>query len=115
MATFRAEALGIVIQVRPVDERQVGSFLPQQLRGTASDPLGARESGQRSPEGVKGKRSQRLFQAVGQALGCAVDVEDLVAVGAVVRLGGHAEIDLSALIEPPEELGASKNAAPLGS
>ena len=49
-------------------------------------------------------RSSRSHRPVG----VAGDAEDLVAVGPVIRLGGHADLDGRPLVEPPEQLGRPK-------
>ena len=100
-----AEPLGVVVEVREVDERQVGPLVAEDARGAPGDPGGAGEPGGRAPEGVERELAQLGFEPVGQALGRPGDPERLVAVGRVIGLGGDAEVDRRPLVEPPEQLG----------
>ena len=108
IAARGAEALRIVIQVRQIDERQIGPFALQYLGGAARDPLRAGQSRHRTPERGKGKRTEFAFEIVRQSRRRAGDAEHLVAVGPVIRFGRDADIDGGALIEPPEQLGTAK-------
>ncbi len=108
VAPGRTETLRVVIQVRQINERKLRPLDREHVGRRAGDPGGAGESGPRSPEGAEREGSERRFQAVGEAVGRAGDPERLVAVGRIVRLGRDAEIDGSALVEPPEKLGRAE-------
>ncbi len=111
VAARRPEALGIVIEVRQVDQRQVGPLGLQHLGRCPGDPLRAGQPAARAPEGVEREGAQAVFQSFAEAIRRTGDAEGLVAVGAVMRLWRHAERDVRALIEPPEELGRSERPA----
>src|SRR5262249_22309681 len=100
--------LGVVIEVGQVDQGQVGPLGPHHLGGTAGDPLGAGQPRLRPPEGEEGERAEVLFEGGGQPLRRAVNPEDLVAVGPVIRFGGYADLDGGPLVEPPEEFGTAE-------
>ncbi len=117
VASIRPEALAVVIQVRQINEGKIGwpAGAGQHFGCATSDPLGAGQAGRRPPEGAKRKVAKFLFQVLGHAVRRAQDIESLVAVRSVVRLGSDADIDRRALVEPPEQLGAAKGPAPFGS
>src|SRR5262245_18741272 len=78
------------------------------FRRTACDPLSAGQPGHRAPEGVERQGTQILLELLRQALGCAMDAEDLVAVHSVMGFWRDADIHRGALVEPPAELGTLK-------
>src|SRR5205823_115716 len=80
----------------------------------ARNPLRARQARCRSPESSKRKVAQPFLEPVGQARRTAEDVERFVAVGAVVRLGCHVDVNGGALVEPPEEFGTAERLLPGG-
>ena len=110
-----AEPLGIVVEVRQVHQREVGTLRLENLRRGLADPLRARKAGSGSPKCTKGKRAELGFETGGKSVGGARDAENLVAVGSVPRLGGDAVVDRRPLIEPPEKFCRAKNPPmPLG-
>ena len=115
VAARRAEPLRVVVEVGQVDERQVGPLVRERRRrrtGRSSRCTASPAAGPQKVRNGKGPRSR--FEPVGQPVGRAGDAEDLVAVGAVVGLGGDAEVDRRPLVEPPEELGRAERPAPFG-
>lgn len=114
IAAGGAEALGVVVEVGEVDEGEVGVVGGDQLSGGLGDPSGGGQAGVRSPEGGKGEGSEGAFELVGEPGGGAVDGEGFIAVGGVEGFGGEAEVDVGALVEPPEELGDRERAAAMG-
>ena len=54
-----------------------------------------------------------MLKALAQAMRLAGDTEDLVAVGPIMRLRRHADLDLGPLVEPPEQLGCPETPAAL--
>ncbi len=99
--------------MRQVDKRQVRPVLAEDRGGAASDPLRAGQAGARTPEGEERERPQFRFELLGQSFGCSADAERLAAIGTVPRLGCNTDIDVGALVEPPEQLGAAKHSASL--
>ena len=81
----------------------------------SGDPLRAGQPGIRSPEGVEREAAQVALEPLAQPVGRAGDAEDLVAVGPVMGLRGHADLDRRPLVEPPEELGRAERQAALAS
>src|SRR5262249_3408343 len=75
---------------------------------------GTWQAGDRSPECVKGEGAERALELFRQPLRRAIDAKDLVAVGAIVRLGRDANLDVGPLVKPPEELGAAELPAAAG-
>src|SRR5271154_5564929 len=61
-----------------------------------------------SPKGVEGETADFPLESVTQTVGVARDTEDLVAIGPIIRLGGHADVAVRPPVEPPEELGRAK-------
>ena len=53
VAAGRTESLQVVIQMRQIDQRQIGPILLDDRGSAASDPVGAREPGVRSPKRVE--------------------------------------------------------------
>ena len=52
------EPLGVVVEVRQVDERQVGPLARQHRGGRSGDPVGRRQAGGGPPEGAERERTQ---------------------------------------------------------
>src|SRR5262245_33359604 len=67
LTCLRSETLGVVIQMRKIDEGQVGTLVAQDFGSTLSNPLGRRQPRLGTPEGVKRKRAELAFEAFGQA------------------------------------------------
>ena len=81
VAARGAEPLGVVIEVRQVDERQVGPLGLEHRGRRTGDPLGAGQPGARAPEGVEREAAERRLQPLAEPVRRAGDAEDLVAVG----------------------------------
>ena len=62
------EALGVVVEVRQIDQRQVGPFA-REPRQRTGDPARARESGVWPPEGEERELAELGFEAFGEASG----------------------------------------------
>ncbi len=56
-------ALGVVIEVRQVNQREIGTIAIQNLGCRAGDPLGARKARARPPERMKGELAQAHSRA----------------------------------------------------
>src|SRR5262249_30674763 len=108
VAAGGSESLWVVIEVRHVQERQLGALVLDDLGGASSDPLRAGKSGTGAPKRVEWELSQRALEPVAQSFGCAGDAEDLVAVAAIMGFRGDADIDGSPLVEPPKKLSCTK-------
>ena len=63
VAARRAEPLRVVVEVRQVDERQVGPLRVEHLGRAAGDPVGAGEAGARSPEGAERELAELAIRA----------------------------------------------------
>ena len=57
------EPLRVVVEVRQVDERQVGPLVAQHVGGRGGDPLRARQPGHRPPEGGERERAELAASA----------------------------------------------------
>ena len=92
----RAESLRLVVQMRQVDERQVGR--PSAASSTSAAQRAIHSRARQSPPSVPrrcetGSGPSCFFRHRVPGLGVGEDVERLVAVGAVVRLGRDADVD----------------------
>src|SRR5208283_5954191 len=100
-------------EVRQVHEGQLGTLAIEDLGRRSGNPMRAGQPSARSPEGVERELSQFALEPVRQSLGSSGNPEHLVAVGAIIRFGRHANINRRSLVEPPKELDGPEGAAPL--
>ncbi len=68
VATGWAETLRVVIQVRQVNQAQLGPISLENLGRAAGDPLRAGEAGTRSPEGVEREAAEVALEPLAQPL-----------------------------------------------
>ena len=100
----RTEALQVVVEVRQVDEAEVGLLMLLDPSGAVGDPLRRWQTGARAPEGVEGEIAEVALEQLFVTLREARDIEDLAAVGLIDRTRRDGDVGRGAHVVPPEEV-----------
>jgi hypothetical protein len=117
----RSQALQAVIQMRQVNQTQVGTLSCLYPDRGVGDPAGSRlgrsvgrrNTRSRPPKGGEGELAKALLNLGSQGIRPGIDIEDLPAVSRVLRARGDAEVRAGIQVEPPKQFCAGESRVPL--
>ena len=100
----RSEALEVVIEVREVDQTEVGLLMLFNPAGRIGDPLRGRQAGARAPERMEREIAKFALEQLLVTLRITRDIEDLTAVGLIDWSRRDGDVRGGTHIVPPEKV-----------
>ena len=100
----RTEALEIIVEVRQVDQAEVGLLMLFNPAGRIGNPLRRRQAGARTPEGMEREIAKFALEQLLEALRITRDVEDLTAVRLIDGARRDGDVGRGTHVIPPEEV-----------